>query len=95
MTDDKKSPEYEEYPEYTEYPEYDVGCTTIRGPRPDKPCVFPFIFNGENKATCIKGHLRPEPWCATKVDGANNYIRGEWGFCGESCLDLGKYQFDI
>ena len=88
-TDDKNSPEYQEYPEYTDYPEYDTVCTTIRGPKPDKPCIFPFIFNGENETTCVKGRLRPEPWCSTKVDDSNNYIRGEWGFCGESCLNLG------
>ena len=90
-TDNKNSAEYEEYPEYPdpEYPEYDAGCTTIRGPRPDEPCAFPFIFNGENKTTCIKGRLRPELWCSTKVDDDNNYIRGEWGFCGESCFNSG------
>ena len=85
--------DYQENPEYPEYPEYDAACTTIRGPRPDKPCVFPFILNGETKTSCIKGRLRPEPWCATKVDDANGYIRGEWGICGESCNDLGLYQF--
>ena len=87
--DDEKYPEYE----YPEYPEYGT-CTTIRGPRPNKPCVFPFTFNGERRSTCIKGRLRPEPWCSTKVDNGNNYIRGEWGYCGD-CLDLGmKIIFD-
>ena len=87
--DDEKYPEYE----YPEYPEYGT-CTTIRGPRPNKPCVFPFTFNGERKSTCIKGRRRPEPWCSTKVDNGNNYIRGEWGYCGD-CLDLGmKIIFD-
>ena len=88
-TDEKNSSEYQEYPDYSEY-----VCTTIRGPRPNKPCVFPFTFNGERKSTCIKGRRRPEPWCSTKVDNGNNYIRGEWGYCGD-CLDLGmKIIFD-
>ena len=67
--------EYQENPEYPEYPEYDAACTTIRGPRPDKPCVFPFIFNGKTQTTCIKGRLRPEPWCATKVNNATSSFR--------------------
>ena len=88
-TYEKNSSEYQEYPDYSEY-----VCTTIRGPRPDKKCKFPFIFNGEKRFTCIKGRLRPEPWCSTKVDNGNNYIRGEWGYCGD-CLDLGmKIIFD-
>ena len=86
-----ENPDYAEYPDYQEYPEYEDICTTIRGPRPDKPCVFPFIFNGESKTNCIKGQLRPEPWCATKVNDDNEYIRGEWGICGESCFNLGMY----
>ena len=90
-TDDKNSTDFVKYPEYPDYPEYgDTTCTTIRGPRPDKSCVFPFIFTGERRSTCIKGRLRPEPWCSTKVDNGNNYIRGEWGYCGDSCLDLGR-----
>ena len=89
--DEKNYPEYQEYPEYPEYPEYETACTTIRGPRSDKPCVFPFVFNGESKTTCIKGRLRPEPWCATKVNDANEYIRGEWGICGDSCFNFGMY----
>ena len=67
--------DYPEYPEYGEYPEYPDLCTTIRGPRPDLPCVFPFKFNGVEKNTCIKGRLRPYPWCATKVDDSGNYIK--------------------
>ena len=90
-TDDKNSTDFVKYPEYPDYPEYgDTTCTTIRGPRPDKSCVFPFIFNGERRSTCIKGRLRPEPWCSTKVDDGNNYIRREWGYCANSCRDLGK-----
>ena len=49
-----------------------------------------FIFNGEIKNTCIKGQLRPEPWCSTKVDVLEHYIRGEWGYCGESCSNSGN-----
>ena len=90
FTDDENFPEYPEYPEYSEYPEYDTVCTTVRGPRPNKPCKFPFIFNGEIKNTCIKGQLRPEPWCSTKVDVLEHYIRGEWGYCGESCSNSGN-----
>merc|ERR1712087_5728 len=89
-TTDANEENYPEYPEYPEYAENEAICSTIRGPRPDKPCVFPFIFNGETKTTCIKGHLRPEPWCATKVNNANEYIRGEWGICNNSCFNSDK-----
>ena len=90
----KDGNEYPEYSEYAEYPEYPDYCTTIRGPRPDKPCVFPFNFNGIEKTTCIKGRLRPDPWCSTNVDDSNNYIPGEWGYCGESCPNSGRYQVE-
>merc|ERR1712110_238583 len=88
------SPEYEEYAEYPEFPENidDIVCRTIGGPRPDNPCVFPFIFQGENRTECIEGRLRPKPWCATKVDESNNYIPQEWGICGESCSKSGNLE---
>merc|ERR1712110_1206763 len=70
----------------------DIVCRTIGGPRPDNPCVFPFIFQGENRTECIEGRLRPKPWCATKVDESNNYIPQEWGICGESCSKSGNLE---
>merc|ERR1719411_1279512 len=41
---------------------------------------FPEIFSrtedaeGVEKNTCTKGRLRPDPWCATKVDDSGSYI---------------------
>ena len=82
--------DYPEYLEYGEYPEYPDICTTIRGPRTNVPCVFPFNFNGIEKTTCIMGRLRTDPWCATKVDVSNNYLKGEWGYCSQSCPNSGR-----
>ena len=44
----------------------------------DKCCVFPFIYDGEKRYTCIsKGHWRK--WCAT----TGNYDENDddWGNC--------------
>ena len=68
-----------------EYYEYDfASCMTIGGPQPNKPCVFPFNFNGRIVNSCIIGK-RPNSWCSIK----KNYERGEWGFCNLDCLKLG------
>ena len=71
-------------------------CHTDGGPKKEKPCVFPFTFEGKKYNTCTvvsKPVLEKysdtlvKPWCSTGVDANGNYITGEWGFCDwDSCL---------
>ena len=46
-------------------------CMTDGGDSPNKPCIFPFTFNGVvyNKCTWTSAHLAEhKPWCSTFVD---------------------------
>ena len=73
---------FEEY----DYYEYDSACVTVDGPKVNKPCIFPFTFNGKIVNTCITGRRRTRPWCSIK----ENYERGEWGYCSKACPTEGK-----
>ena len=68
---------------YDEY--FDDICVTISGSKSNEPCMFPFIFKGQQFNNCITGSKRTNPWCATQVDAFGNYIRGHWGYCGANC----------
>ena len=68
---------------YDEY--FDDICVTISGSKSNEPCMFPFIFKGQQFNNCITGSKRTNPWCATQVDAFGNYIRGHWGYCGVNC----------
>ena len=63
-------------------------CKTKGGPDPDKPCVFPFIFNGSmyNECPTVKYDQPYQPWCSTEVDSNGHYISGKWGFCDRNCF---------
>ena len=79
---------FEEY-EYDDYDyDYDDSCRTVDGPKPNQPCIFPFTFNGSSVDTCITGRRRTKPWCSTK----KNYVKGEWGFCGDTCPKEGRHE---
>jgi len=82
--DPTEFPEYPDSADFPEYPDEPQICGTNGGPKPNEKCV-PFIFQGNYYDYCISGKLRPDPWCATKVDASGNYISGEWGTCNSYC----------
>ena len=51
----------------------------------NKPCVFPFRYQGTTYYECITKDNGDIPWCATKVRSDLRYIRREWGICGPQC----------
>ena len=49
-------------------------CTTVGGPDPNKPCVFPFKHNGTTFITCALSPNDERPhWCSTLVDEAGEF----------------------
>ena len=70
---------------------------TVSGADPNKPCIFPFIFNNEAHYGCIwnPNDLSLPAWCSTKIDDEGNHIggQGNWGNCdGSKCpMPAGKY----
>ena len=73
---------------------------TISGADPNKPCIFPFKFDGQTWNTCTNVDDPSGPyWCSTKVDDQGNHIggQGNWGNCdGSKCpMPGGKYHICI
>ena len=70
---------------------------TVSGADPNKPCIFPFIFNNETHYGCIWDLNDSYAWCSTKVDDQGNHIWGNWGKCdGSKCpIPDGKYRICI
>ena len=62
-------------------------CTTVSGPDPNKPCVFPFKHRGNTFITCALADNDDKHWCSTLVDEAGEHIagKGNWGHCGSDC----------
>ena len=62
-------------------------CTTVGGPDPNKPCVFPFKHKGNTFITCALAPNDDKHWCSTLVDEAGEHIaaNGNWGHCGLDC----------
>lgn len=60
---------------------------TVSGPKPNKPCVFPFEFSREKHYSCTDLKDPGNPWCSTKVDKNGKHIGGanEWGYCEKGC----------
>ena len=60
---------------------------TVRGPQPNKPCVFPFEFSRQIYYSCTDEKDPGNFWCSTKVDKDGKHIGGakEWGYCAEGC----------
>ena len=57
-----------------------VDCVTISSDE-HKPCVFPFVWKGENQYECVKSGSKR--WCATELKDNGEYEK--WGHCGDSC----------
>ena len=66
-------------------------CSTVSGPDPYQPCVFPFKHNGVQYNTCGEwvwgGGNNGKQWCSTQTDSYGNHIEGHgyFGFCSTSC----------
>lgn len=52
-------------------------CTTVSGPDPKKPCVFPFKHKGNTFITCALSPIDDKHWCSTLVDEAGEHIGGK------------------
>merc|ERR1719427_1986038 len=62
------------------------GCRTdSSGPKHDRCCVFPFVYEGVTHSTCVEVDGN-KSWCSTKVDVDGVFIESEWGYCGDNCL---------
>ena len=70
-------------------PSNDV-CHTVG----NKPCQFPFRYNGVSYSTCSLEAADDEnkPWCSTLVDENGNHVSGggHYGDCGPKCLLSGR-----
>ena len=63
-------------------------CTTVTGPDENKPCIFPFQYEGVTYNTCTGiSSVEKIPWCSTLVDDAGNHVsgQGKYGNCGPEC----------
>ena len=58
-------------------------CKTIDGdgPQRNKPCMFPFYFEGRLVYSCITSPDRPRPWCSI----SDIYQSDKWGYCSDAC----------
>ena len=77
-----------------------VACTTKRflhlkkrlplnvkhhsGKQPNKPCVFPFTYNGHKYKECLS-ERGEEPWCSTLVDYSGAFDEGRVPFFVSNC----------
>ena len=55
----------------------------------DSCCHFPFKYKGKKYYKCDKID-EPQPWCATLVDGDDNYLTGYYEFCADASCKKGK-----
>ena len=60
-------------------------CHTNGGADPNKPCVFPFNYNGINYTSCTTVENNGIHWCSTEVDANGNHVGVQWGNCGPGC----------
>ena len=63
-----------------------LSCTTTNGPDLNKPCVFPFKFDGVTYNYCTTASNDPDDdkaWCSTKVDEFGRHVggQGNWEKC--------------
>ena len=58
-------------------------------PVKNAPCVFPFKYNGKTHNSCTMDG-ESKLWCSTKVDQNGQYLKNQWGFCGEDCENKGE-----
>ena len=63
----------------------------------NKPCQFPFRYNGVSYSTCtLDAADDPSvPWCSTLVDDNGNHVSGggHYGDCGPKCPFPGRSTF--
>ena len=61
-------------------------CITIGGPRPNRPCVFPFQLNGKTYTGCTTDlDDLDNYWCSTDINEFGEHISGQWGYCDSLC----------
>ena len=46
----------------------DTSCHTVSGPDTGSPCVFPFIWEGVTRISCVLWD--ENKWCSTEVDSS-------------------------
>jgi len=59
-------------------------CITSGGPRPNRPCVFPFRYNGKTYSTCTDITIG-RYWCSTATRSDGTHITGRYGLCPSTC----------
>jgi len=60
-------------------------CKTFSGPKPNKPCVFPFDYKGFTHFDCITVE-HDQLWFSTEVHANGGHVDGNWGNCGDECF---------
>jgi len=60
------------------------SCTTVAGPRPNRPCIFPFKYQGKTYTGCTSAII-DQLWCSTKTTSNGDHIQGEYGLCSNNC----------
>jgi len=64
------------------------SCTTIGGPKANKPCVFPFRHGGVTYSSCTKATI-DQLWCSTETRSDGSHIIGQYGLCSPTCKGTG------
>lgn len=64
-------------------------CTTIGGPSPNKPCIFPFRHNGVTYSSCTTVTIG-QSWCSTATRSDGSHISGRYGLCPSTCAGVGE-----
>merc|ERR1719318_1212372 len=64
------------------------SCITNGGPTPNKPCIFPFRFNGVTHTSCTSVNIN-QPWCSTATRSDGSHITGQYGLCPSTCSGSG------
>ena len=55
------------------------------GPESDKPCRFPFKYNGKNYFECTTEGYEDVFWCGTTYSVTDH---AGWGFCSGPCKPM-------
>merc|ERR1712038_1162922 len=64
------------------------SCVTVSGPTAGQLCVFPFRYSGRVYTECadwVFGGQRG-PWCSTRVNSFGMHVKGQYGFCADTCF---------
>ena len=61
-------------------------CRTMAtGPEPDKPCIFPFKYNGKEYFECTAEGYEDNFWCGTTYSVSDH---AGWGYCSGPCKPI-------